>query len=152
MPSWARSDKKGSTSSKATGRESKVNPPSVKSHSSGGEIKKVKPVIEKNSEAQFNAALIELLAKVVDKGADNRSGQSGNFKTKLTSIQCDKWSGDRKLTARQYRAWKKHIQGIAQYHTLSDTESAFLISLNVTGQAKIALDIFENEDFANPKI
>ena len=65
VPSWARSEKKykGSTSSKASGKESKVKPPSVKSHSNGGEVKKEKPVIVANSETQFKAALIELLAR-----------------------------------------------------------------------------------------
>ena len=38
------------------------------------------------------------------------------------------------------------------YRTASDEETAFLISLNVTGQAKLALDIFENEDYLDPKI
>ena len=98
---------------------------------------------------------MELLAKVVDKGSTDNSrsgGYNGGYKTKITSIACDKWSGDRKLTARQYRVWKKHVLGIAQHHKLSDEETAFMISLNVTGIAKQALDIFENEDFLKPEI
>ncbi len=155
MPSWARSVKsaKSSQASKASDKEPPVKPPSVKSHSSGGEAKKADKTIIDNSDVQFKAALIELLAKVLDKGADDSRGSgSSGYKTKLISIICEKWSGDKKLTARQYRAWKKHIQGIMKYHSLTDTASAFLISLNVTGQAKQALDVFENDDYDNPKI
>ncbi len=44
---------------------------------------------------------MELLAKVVEKGADNSRGSGGGYKTKLTSITCQKWSGDEKLTVKQ---------------------------------------------------
>ena len=90
VPSWARSEKQGSdkksTHSKTSGSKAK---PSV-------ETKKDKPVMIENSDTQFKAALMELLAKVVDKGTDNSrpGGNSGGYKTKITSISCDKWSGD----------------------------------------------------------
>ena len=74
------------------------------------------------------------------------------YKQKLTSIVVDKWSGGKGSTAKQYRAWKKRIQAIAIQYGLKDTEVAFLITINCTGVAREALEIFEPEDFKKANI
>ena len=149
VPSWARS--KGSSKDK---EKVPTKAESVRSRSTGGgtvtELKRT-PKASEPVRDPLLAVITELLAKVVEKGTDTRSG-GGGYRPKLTSIICNKWSGDRKLKAKDYRVWKKHIQGIAMHNQLSDQDQAFLISLNVTGQAQVALDIFENEDFADAKI
>jgi hypothetical protein len=97
----------------------------------------------------FEDKLKKLLETLVNQKSNN---DRGSRNLKLTNIVCDKWSGDKRLTAKQYRAWKKKVKGIAKYYELTDQQTAFLIQFNCTGVAKEALDIFEPDDLEDPDI
>jgi hypothetical protein len=55
------------------------------------------------------------VTKILATLASGQSRVNGPRDMKLTNIVCDKWSGDKRLTAKQYRAWKKKVQGIAKH-------------------------------------
>ena len=62
----------------------------------------------------FEDKLTRILESLVNQ--KSQSGDRGSRNLKLTNIICDKWSGDKRLTAKQYRAWKKKVKGIAKYY------------------------------------
>jgi hypothetical protein len=55
----------------------------------------------------------------------------------IKAINAQTLFGDKNLTSKQHRAWKKHIQGFAKHHQLTDTEHASLIQFNCQAPRKM---------------